>query len=108
MDELPERIARFDPEIEHIFPNAKRVFTLESGAKELASYFDTVEINRYNNELYVTEIDALVEYVVSTIGIEIDDKRPTEFAAFTAAEMKAQGGGIRISKDSGILIAHKP
>ncbi|MBL7162866.1 MAG: class I SAM-dependent methyltransferase [Anaerolineales bacterium] len=109
MQELPELVAKFDPNIDDAFAfhNQKKMFTLEKGFTQLQARFDNIKIHRYADELRVTEADALVDYVLSTVRLGLDKSRHDEFTRFVEAEMAANGGVIRIKKDSGMFEARK-
>jgi ubiquinone/menaquinone biosynthesis C-methylase UbiE len=82
-------------------------FTMESGAEQLSEVFTRVEQSRYTDNLCVTEVEPLMDYIRSSIGagdIEKDElkKLQGELIAMTAAQ-----GEIFISKDSGLFIARK-
>lgn len=80
-----------------------RAFSLQNGKALLRAQFDHVELYDYPNALVVTEVEPLVAYAASMELVppaQLDD-----FAAFVAAELEAQGGAIRIQKETGLFVA---
>jgi len=87
-------------------------FTLENGKRSLERFFSAVELRKQESDLLVTEVSPLVAYSLSRIGIFADgsqigqDKEAT-FRQHIEAQMRAQDGAIRITKDTGLFIAVK-
>jgi ubiquinone/menaquinone biosynthesis C-methylase UbiE len=103
MLELIEMVERFDPGLGYRRGFSEPAFLLESGPAHLSPFFSTVTCHRYGDGLVVTEVEALVDYVLS--GLEGAEHRRDELRAFVQGELQRQGGSIRITKDSGILVA---
>jgi len=103
--ELPELVVRFDPSLAANHATETNEFTLESGYDQLAKYFPYVEVYRQDNALHVTEADPLVDYVLSSFMLGIEEKRRGEFTRFVEREIASNGGFIRITKDSGLFEA---
>ena len=103
MQELVEMVERFDPSLGYRRGFSEPAFLLESGSAHLSPWFSSVSCRRYKDGLVVTEAEALVDYVLS--GLEGAEHRRDEFRAFVEEEFQRQGGTIRITKDSGILVA---
>lgn len=82
-------------------------FQLETGAEQLRGYFSGVTMERYNDDLEVTEIEPVIAYIRS--GFSSEDIVESEFAKLQQ-ELKselAQKGKIFITKDSGLFLAVK-
>jgi SAM-dependent methyltransferase len=105
MCELPELIAKFDPELALKHIGGTNEFTLESGPAQLAEWFGEVTLRRYEDALHITEAAPLVDYAMSSRWFRVDTGRREEFAEFVERELALNGGVIRITKDSGMLVA---
>ncbi len=104
--DLDALIAEFTSVPEYVggFGEARR-YTLENAPLQLAEQFESVEVRRYADALVVTEVEPLIEYVLSMPARDlVGGKRLPAFREFIAAEM-AKTGAIRITKDSGLVIA---
>lgn len=87
-------------------------FSLENGTEYLERFFTNVELRRRVDSLLVTELAPLVAYVLSGLTVlahqsQIHENRKDAFAKHVAAEMRKQGGAIRITKDAGLFTASK-
>jgi ubiquinone/menaquinone biosynthesis C-methylase UbiE len=85
-----------------------RTFTLQNGAEQIGQFFEAIECRRYEDELRVTEVKPLVEYVRSLLvgsapealgGLDLDGLRGA-----VATEI-ATKGEYRIGKESGLFVA---
>jgi len=82
-------------------------FTLENGAAQLEKYFAKVKVSRYEDNLYVTEIESLITYLRSAIrASEVSEDGLAKVRTELEKELK-QNGRIFISKDSGLFEAIK-
>lgn len=91
-------------------------FGLENGASQLARWFADIELRRYDDALVVTESGPLIAYLLS--GWDMQEtlaQLPQDEAAHRIKELKAlieaelaSRGAIRITKDSGLFVAHRP
>jgi hypothetical protein len=110
MYELNELTAGYLP---HVAPGEViATFTLENGGLSLERFFAAVELRKLENALRVTEASPLVDYTLSRTGIFADRSRISQdqedaFRKHIEARMQAQGGAIRITKDTGLFIASK-
>lgn len=103
MAELPALVAKFDPRLatQH---QAERVdFTLENGTAQLKEWFSGLKLHRQENALLVTEINPLVDYVLSSLKLGLQEERRGEFADFLAKEMAGSDGVIFINKENGMF-----
>jgi ubiquinone/menaquinone biosynthesis C-methylase UbiE len=80
-------------------------FTLENGAEQLAQWFASVTLSRYEDALVVTEAEPLIEYIRS-------GRAKTRFVGERLQRLRdvvnqklAAHGAIHISKDSGLFEA---
>lgn len=82
-------------------------FTLESGPAQLQEVFPNVEKSQYADNLHVTELEPLMNYIRSSIPSE--DISMVEFEALQKelSAALAKDGNIFISKDSGLFKAAK-
>ncbi|MCC6605465.1 MAG: methyltransferase domain-containing protein [Anaerolineae bacterium] len=83
-------------------------FRLENGRSLLEPYFAHVDLHRYDDGLWVTEVEPLLAYAFSMIKPEMDvpETAAAQLREAWAAKIKAEGG-IHISKDSGVFEAQK-
>ena len=103
--ELYDLKQRFDPAINFGWgARAHEVFSLDSGDAEVREVFATVDVRRYDDNLIVTEVQPLVEYVLSMVEPAVAAARRAELTAFIEREMNVSGR-IFIAKDSGMFIA---
>jgi ubiquinone/menaquinone biosynthesis C-methylase UbiE len=82
-------------------------FTLENGMAQLARQFTNIKLYRYQDALEVTEVDPLVDYLLSGWARQILEKRLDQFREFMAREMEACGGVLHITKDSGLFVSSR-
>ncbi len=110
MRELDELLTSFTPDIRDREWKAsfRHPFTLENGTEQLAPFLDTIEIQRYEDCLRVTDEDALVAYALS---IDIPGLREADqqaaFAAHVHERMVAEGGVLTITKSVGAFTARR-
>jgi ubiquinone/menaquinone biosynthesis C-methylase UbiE len=80
-------------------------FRLENAVAVLGQEFATIEIHRYPDGLWVTEVEPLMNYIFSLWDyLEIiKPERAEALAAFLQEKIKA-AGGISITKDAGLAI----
>lgn len=110
MKELDDLTAGYVPHVP--VGEVVSTFTLESGRSPLKHFFTSVELRRREDGLRVTEVSPLVAYSLSRIGIfaersQIDHEKEKAFRKHIETQMQAQGGAIRITKDSGLFLATK-
>ncbi|MGE5250600.1 MAG: MerR family transcriptional regulator, partial [Bacteroidota bacterium] len=65
-----------------------------------------VELRRYQDALFVTRAEPLIQYINSGLAGKIPEPAKGQLHAYLNQEIQ-QHGGIRIAKDSGIFIARK-
>jgi SAM-dependent methyltransferase len=80
-------------------------FNLENGGDSLARHFDRVTLDRQPNALLVDDPAALAEFALSMTAAGIPAEARPAFEAFVAAEMRARGGALRVTKDGGMFAA---
>ena len=83
-----------------------KTFTLQNGKDFLNRYFDTVEKLIYDDELQVTSIDDLVQYIQSLKGISEIGSLEDEIIR-NRLESEFNNGMLIIPKEYGMFIARK-
>jgi ubiquinone/menaquinone biosynthesis C-methylase UbiE len=103
--ELDEMIARFDTKGEYLFSDSNP-FTLENGLAQLAPWFASVTVHRYEDDLVVTEASPLITYAMSMVRAQavFAGDGLAKFTAYVEQEISAHGA-IHITKDSGMFEA---
>jgi ubiquinone/menaquinone biosynthesis C-methylase UbiE len=82
-------------------------FTLENGMEQIKPYFNQVTLSRYEDNLVVTELQPLMDYIRS--GMRVAELSESELATLQSdleKELKEKGS-IFITKDSGLFEAIK-
>lgn len=82
-------------------------FTLENGREQLRPYFSQVTLSRYEDNLKVTEVQPLMDYIRS--GMRMSELSESELATLQLDLEKElqEKGSIFITKDSGLFEAVK-
>ena len=84
-------------------------FSLENGSDQLQSQFENVTVEYFDNNLYVTAAQPIMDYIGSMTeclpGQEIIATNSEQLRAELDQQI-ADRGGIHITKAAGLLIAH--
>lgn len=106
MQEVEELVKEFNPKIRLSAVRLYENFGLENGEAVLSRCFDRVEKREYPDELHVTDIDLLADYIMSCHGNQREYlvTEYDEFKAFLKGKLKKKGY-IRITKQAGLFIA---
>ena len=80
-------------------------FSLENGAAQLEKSFASVERRDFANDLAVTEVQPVIDYLDSTAVEDNLAGDQIEHAREIVSEAIAQDGAFRIRKSTGVLIA---
>ncbi len=102
--ELAELISKFDSDLSAGEWQSTDTFLLENGAAQLSPWFSQVTLRRYQDSLLVTESAPMVDYLLSG-RLETAIENRTKFAEFVERELRSAGGGLPVTKDSGLFIA---
>ena len=102
MRELREMIKEIDKDAE--ITSAGELFGLENGGGQLAQYFSEVELYRYEDSLVITEVEPLVDYVLSSKRSVLIEENPQRIADIIKREIETKGA-FRITKDAGMFVA---
>ena len=83
-------------------------FNLENGAEQLAAYFPDVTLLRYEDSLEVTEVEPIIDYLLSSTVLRrhLDEQRVNQLRQIIAQAIQ-QSGAFHIHKDAGLFIARK-
>lgn len=82
-------------------------FTLENGGDQLREFFSDVTMDRYEDNLKVTEVAPLLDYIRSMISAEHLSAEELAKLESGFRAMLAKDGEIFITKDSGLFEARK-
>ena len=104
LSELKALAARFDPRFSDWGQRPADDFTLENGGAQLAQMFAEVTLCRYDDDLVVTDPDALIAYILSG-AMRPSDDRHRDFARVVHDEFQERDGTFFITKDSGLFEA---
>jgi ubiquinone/menaquinone biosynthesis C-methylase UbiE len=102
--ELRAMLVRFSPVLADWGVSAANSFMLEDGAEQLRRWFPHVSVKRYEDALLVTEVEPLIEYILSG-RIAFSPQEKQDLTCFVGQEMARQGGKIHITKEGGLFIA---
>jgi ubiquinone/menaquinone biosynthesis C-methylase UbiE len=95
---------RFVPEQSSDFSH-ELVFDLENGRDQLAPWFSTIVLHRYDDALVITKAEPLIAYFLSTrIASALDGDARAELARRVEQELAAHGA-IYVTKDIGLFEA---
>lgn len=106
MQEITHLVQDFNPQITLSADHLYERFGLENGASLLAPYFSSIDMKCYEDGLFVTESEPLIEYILSCHGNQnqyILD-RYKDFHAFVSRKTKK---GFSITKNAGIFVCKK-
>ena len=78
-------------------------FTLENGTVQLARWFDSVALRRYEDSLCVTAVEPLVRYILSAEP-QHDADLERRVRERVQQVMVAHGGQLHIRKDAGMFV----
>jgi SAM-dependent methyltransferase len=113
MRELYEVGGKLFPEL-HLYKEERveaqdHAFRLENGRERLEHYFTDIILHRFNDRLEVTEVQPLLDYVLSSSEIRaaVTDDILRQATAFFEEAIAAQGS-ITITKDTGLFSARRP
>ena len=106
MKEISLLVKAFDDRIELSADKLYDHFGKENGKKQLQEFFSDVSWVQYDDSLYVTDYEPVVEYVLSCHGNQnrLIVDRYKEFVAFVKEKTDT---GLKITKDAGGFIARK-
>ncbi len=82
-------------------------FTLDNGLEQISTYFQQVEIKRYDDDLRVTEIEPLMAYIHSALIEKELSNHKVDNLRQELENMLSEKGEISITKDSGLYMAVK-
>ncbi len=103
LKELSDLIGKFDSQLT-TWGGVSASFTLENGTPQLSEWFPRVTLYRYQDALDVTEVDPLVEYVLSGSAAGILGEKPIRFRQFVARQMRSQNGVIHITRQASLFV----
>ncbi|MDX1377719.1 MAG: class I SAM-dependent methyltransferase [Anaerolineales bacterium] len=82
-------------------------FTLENGLEQLRSLFPMVTLSRYEDGLFVTDIEPIMAYIRSSVrATDLSEEKLAKVQAGLEKKLK-ENGSIIIRKDSGLFEAVK-
>jgi ubiquinone/menaquinone biosynthesis C-methylase UbiE len=82
-------------------------FSLDNGLEQLEPFFSNIEIKRFDNDLRVTEIEPLMDYILSTMKAkDIPESALLEIRQ-DLEDILSEKGEIFITTDSGLFLASK-
>ena len=108
MQEMYAIMDRVMPGSEILSANTERPFSLENGEEQLRAHFREIDQMLYESDLRVTEVEPLVDYLLSLS--EADNINAEQLAEFrdTAQQQIDETGYIFIRKHTGLFRAKGP
>ncbi len=106
MKEITDLVQGFQDQIILSADKLYEHFGLENGEQLLNEYFNSVECRRYEDSLFVTHPEPLIEYILSCHGNQNQYivNRYKDFRVYVERKTKR---GFRITKEAGLFICRK-
>lgn len=107
MKEIEQIAKEFDDGIALSEVKLYDIFGLDHGLEDLASYFSTVNLLKYEDSLLITEVAPLADYIYSCHGNQMEFlvNKKEEFERFL--QRKIGRKGLLVTKDSGLFLCQK-
>jgi ubiquinone/menaquinone biosynthesis C-methylase UbiE len=108
MEETVELLKEFDPELMYSHSKLSENFGLENGKEQISKCFSRVSLREFEGGLEVTEVQPLVQYLLSynsSIKETLTGEKLAEFTKFLKNKMQENGGVIKITKSTGLFEA---
>jgi ubiquinone/menaquinone biosynthesis C-methylase UbiE len=102
LQEMAALVSRFDAQLTAWREQLADSFTLENGPAQLARWFASVTLRRFEDSLVITETAPLVDYLLSG-RIKLAADRRRDFAGFVEQELKLRDGKFYVTKDVGVF-----
>lgn len=104
MKEINEIVKEFDDRIVLSSNNLYCKFGLENGKEQLNKYFESVQLNLYEDSLLIDKAQPLIDYIMSCHGNqnEIIGSRMEEFKNYIENKLKSEK--IKVNKEAGLFI----
>ncbi|MGX8832923.1 MerR family transcriptional regulator [Amedibacillus sp. YH-ame6] len=108
MKEIGELVKEFDERIALSDTSLYERFGLDNGINYLGEYFRSIKKVTYDDNLIVTDAQALFDYIISCHGnqLELLSNRLDEFKKFIENKLNREKG-FYITKDAGLYICEK-
>ena len=103
MQELRYLSNSFLPSAEYLISNNER-FPFAVATQELSEHFGQLQLHRYHNNLIVTDADALADYMLSGIALDLPATAETPFRQWLHKQILAEGA-ITITSATGLFEA---
>jgi len=100
--EITVMLQELDPALAS-WGNATASFELENGMAQLAGWFSDITVRRYQDSLRVTQVEPLVQYILSAWP-QRDAALESRLRAHVGRQMESHGGELCIQKDSGMFL----
>lgn len=103
--EINQLLQDFDKELHYPRENAKR-FGLENGKKRLLQYFSNVHLKVFEGGLEVTEVQPLIQYILSAsnnIKETLVGEKQNDFVKYLEKKLLQNQGKINITKATGLF-----
>ncbi|WP_064094044.1 class I SAM-dependent methyltransferase [Rossellomorea aquimaris] len=107
MMELGELLKEFDPTLNYSSAlNHSKAFGVENGAEHLKSQFEEVNLKMFPGNLKVTDVQGIVDYLLSThtdLKNRLVEKKLAEFIRFLEEKRVRNDGVIHVTKSTGLF-----
>ncbi len=103
MQELRDLGEAFMPGTSRLTPSNER-FSFDVATQELSQHFGQVQLHRYANQLVVTDADALADYMLSGMSLNLPVVAETPFRHWLQERIQSQGS-ITITPVAGLFEA---
>ncbi|MGM0834628.1 MAG: class I SAM-dependent methyltransferase [Bacillota bacterium] len=107
MREFGQLVDAFDPKIYYASAKNHAIeFGIENGEEQLSPYFNTVSYKDFPGDLKITDVNAIVDYLLSSntdLSNLLLKEKLTEFLLYLNSVKEANNGAIRITKSTGLF-----
>jgi hypothetical protein len=107
MREFGELLNTFDKKIHYaLAEDHAGEFGIENGEEQLRPYFNSVSYKNFPGDLEITDVNAIVNYLVSTnaeLNNILQNEELNEFLRYLNSVKEANNGAIRITKSTGLF-----
>jgi ubiquinone/menaquinone biosynthesis C-methylase UbiE len=106
MFELRNLRQQLAPKFASSFQQSSKEFSLENGRAQLKPWFNQINLHRYENRLYVTDVEPLLRYVLSSSQARSEAAPAKMQSAWqTVRNRIEEHGSFEITTDSGMFVA---